>query len=263
MDSYGLSKVVNEKTARAFAMRTGADIYALRIGNVIEPHDYDRFPRFLADPVAQAQRLELYRRPRSGPDRPSLPAEGRAGLSGLQRGQRHHHRRPADRGIPGGIAPTRRSPARWAAEAPLRTARRARCWAFARRTTGAARWPAAEARGGCLSPAPEARFSLPERGAVCSPPRQRRDFFQEGGCLPPRQRRYSFQEGGCLPPTPEAQLLCKRGTVCPPRRARGPPPPEDIFGQKVMPRFACMRAGRGVAAMHRGAGGPRGVAPRG
>ena len=28
MDSYGLSKVVNEKTARAFAMRTGADIYA-------------------------------------------------------------------------------------------------------------------------------------------------------------------------------------------------------------------------------------------
>ena len=37
MDSYGLSKVVNEKTARAFAMRFGADIYALRIGNVIEP----------------------------------------------------------------------------------------------------------------------------------------------------------------------------------------------------------------------------------
>ena len=44
MDSYGLSKVVNEKTARAFAMRYGADIYALRIGNVIEPHEYDRFP---------------------------------------------------------------------------------------------------------------------------------------------------------------------------------------------------------------------------
>ena len=36
-DSYGLSKVVNEKTARAFAERSGADIYALRIGNVIEP----------------------------------------------------------------------------------------------------------------------------------------------------------------------------------------------------------------------------------
>ena len=49
MDSYGLSKVLNEKTARAFAMRTGADVYALRIGNVIEPHEYDMFPRFLAD----------------------------------------------------------------------------------------------------------------------------------------------------------------------------------------------------------------------
>lgn len=53
MDSYGLSKVVNEKTARAFAMRSGADIYALRIGNVIEPHEYDRFPDFLANPPSR------------------------------------------------------------------------------------------------------------------------------------------------------------------------------------------------------------------
>ena len=50
MDSYGLSKVVNEKTARAFAMRYGADIYALRIGNVIEPHEYANFSGYLADP---------------------------------------------------------------------------------------------------------------------------------------------------------------------------------------------------------------------
>src|SRR5580692_10719114 len=49
MDSYGLSKVINEKTARAFAMRYGIDIYALRIGNVIEPHEYDMFPGFLAN----------------------------------------------------------------------------------------------------------------------------------------------------------------------------------------------------------------------
>ena len=40
MDSYGLSKVVNEQTARTFQRRTGVDIYALRIGNVIEPHEY-------------------------------------------------------------------------------------------------------------------------------------------------------------------------------------------------------------------------------
>jgi len=50
MDSYALSKVVNEKTARAFALRSGADIYALRIGNVIEPHEYELFPRWFADP---------------------------------------------------------------------------------------------------------------------------------------------------------------------------------------------------------------------
>lgn len=49
MDSYGLSKVVNEKTARTFAERFGIDIYALRIGNVIEPHEYADFPKFFAD----------------------------------------------------------------------------------------------------------------------------------------------------------------------------------------------------------------------
>ena len=60
MDSYGLSKVVNEKTARAFAMRTGADIYALRIGNVIEPHEYDMFPKFLANPPSRKRNAWAY-----------------------------------------------------------------------------------------------------------------------------------------------------------------------------------------------------------
>ncbi|MGQ7847280.1 NAD-dependent epimerase/dehydratase family protein [Granulosicoccus sp. 3-233] len=50
MDSYGLSKVLNEQTARAFQRRSGADIYALRISNVMEPHDYARFADFLQDP---------------------------------------------------------------------------------------------------------------------------------------------------------------------------------------------------------------------
>jgi UDP-glucose 4-epimerase len=60
MDSYGLSKVVNEKTARAFAERTGADIYALRIGNVIEPHEYDRFPAFIDDPMSRKRNAWSY-----------------------------------------------------------------------------------------------------------------------------------------------------------------------------------------------------------
>ncbi len=60
MDSYGLSKVVNEKTARAFAMRTGADIYALRIGNVIEPHEYGQFTAFLQDPPSRKRNAWSY-----------------------------------------------------------------------------------------------------------------------------------------------------------------------------------------------------------
>lgn len=60
MDSYGLSKVVNEKTARAFAMRYGADIYALRIGNVIEPQDYANFPGYLDNPMSRKRNAWSY-----------------------------------------------------------------------------------------------------------------------------------------------------------------------------------------------------------
>ncbi|SOC86005.1 Nucleoside-diphosphate-sugar epimerase [Ensifer adhaerens] len=60
MDSYGLSKVINEKTARAFSERTGADIYALRIGNVIEPHEYGRFPDFVAHPETRLRNAWCY-----------------------------------------------------------------------------------------------------------------------------------------------------------------------------------------------------------
>jgi nucleoside-diphosphate-sugar epimerase len=60
MDSYGLSKVVNEKTARAFAMRYGADIYALRIGNVIEPHEYANFPGYLDNPMSRKRNAWSY-----------------------------------------------------------------------------------------------------------------------------------------------------------------------------------------------------------
>jgi nucleoside-diphosphate-sugar epimerase len=59
-DSYALSKVLNEKTARAFQRRSGSDIYALRIGNVIEPHEYDRFPGFFANPSVRRRNLFNY-----------------------------------------------------------------------------------------------------------------------------------------------------------------------------------------------------------
>ena len=61
MDSYGLSKVVNERTARAFQKRSGFDIYALRIGNVIEPHEYATlFPRWFAHPETRRRNAFCY-----------------------------------------------------------------------------------------------------------------------------------------------------------------------------------------------------------
>ncbi|WP_137135333.1 NAD(P)-dependent oxidoreductase [Rhizobium sp. FKY42] len=60
MDSYGLSKVVNEKTARAFAMRFKADVYALRIGNVVSPEDYAKFPEYLANPPMRKRNAWSY-----------------------------------------------------------------------------------------------------------------------------------------------------------------------------------------------------------
>jgi nucleoside-diphosphate-sugar epimerase len=61
MDSYGLSKVVNEKTARSFQRRSGFDIYALRIGNVIEPHEYaELFPHYFAKPEVRRRNAFCY-----------------------------------------------------------------------------------------------------------------------------------------------------------------------------------------------------------
>ena len=60
MDSYGLSKVLNEVTARSFQRRSGGDIYALRIGNVIEPHEYDAVPGYFADPEVRRRNAFCY-----------------------------------------------------------------------------------------------------------------------------------------------------------------------------------------------------------
>lgn len=61
MDSYGLSKVVNEKTARSFQRRSGFDIYALRIGNVIEPHEYaELFPHYFKYPEVRRRNAFCY-----------------------------------------------------------------------------------------------------------------------------------------------------------------------------------------------------------
>jgi nucleoside-diphosphate-sugar epimerase len=60
-DSYAMSKVANEVTARSFQARTGFDIYGLRINNVIEPHEYaEMFPPFLTDPGLRRRNIFAY-----------------------------------------------------------------------------------------------------------------------------------------------------------------------------------------------------------
>lgn len=60
-DSYAMSKVCNEMTGKSFQARTGSDIYALRINNVIEPHEYAKnFPAYMADPALRRRNIFAY-----------------------------------------------------------------------------------------------------------------------------------------------------------------------------------------------------------
>jgi nucleoside-diphosphate-sugar epimerase len=47
--SYALSKLVGETMAEQFARRTGIPFVGLRISNIMEPHDYARFPSWQGD----------------------------------------------------------------------------------------------------------------------------------------------------------------------------------------------------------------------
>ncbi|KAI1340701.1 UDP-glucose 4-epimerase [Xylariaceae sp. FL0016] len=61
MDSYAISKLCGERVARGFARRFGNDIYALRIGNVIEPHEYVRdFPTHVGQPETRKRNAWSY-----------------------------------------------------------------------------------------------------------------------------------------------------------------------------------------------------------
>jgi nucleoside-diphosphate-sugar epimerase len=60
MDAYGLSKVVNERTAAAFHARQGGDYYGLRIGDVMAPPDYLKFPVWSKDPAIRKREMWAY-----------------------------------------------------------------------------------------------------------------------------------------------------------------------------------------------------------
>ncbi|KAK3062733.1 hypothetical protein LTS18_003469 [Coniosporium uncinatum] len=61
MDSYAISKLCGERTARGLQNRFKNDIYALRIGNVIEPHEYEQdFPKHVGQPETRKRNAWSY-----------------------------------------------------------------------------------------------------------------------------------------------------------------------------------------------------------
>lgn len=59
-DSYGLSKVVGELTADMFHRRSGIQVVSLRLGNVIPPEWYGRFPSWMHNPEERERILWSY-----------------------------------------------------------------------------------------------------------------------------------------------------------------------------------------------------------
>lgn len=60
-DAYAMSKVCNEVCGRSFHARSGADIYALRLNNVIEPHEYQKLvPQWRSDPACRRRNIFAY-----------------------------------------------------------------------------------------------------------------------------------------------------------------------------------------------------------
>jgi nucleoside-diphosphate-sugar epimerase len=49
--SYALSKLLSEEAGRQLHRRSGIPYVALRFSNIMEPHDYERFPSFWDDPT--------------------------------------------------------------------------------------------------------------------------------------------------------------------------------------------------------------------
>ncbi|MGJ3237595.1 MAG: NAD-dependent epimerase/dehydratase family protein [Anaerolineae bacterium] len=58
--SYALSKLLSEEMARQFNRRYSMPFVGLRISNIMEAHDYERFPAFWGDPMLRKWNLWGY-----------------------------------------------------------------------------------------------------------------------------------------------------------------------------------------------------------
>jgi nucleoside-diphosphate-sugar epimerase len=59
-DSYGLSKVINEKTAEAFHRRTGMQVISFRLGNILTPEAHEVIRKTFPDPARRLRILWSY-----------------------------------------------------------------------------------------------------------------------------------------------------------------------------------------------------------
>src|SRR5262245_11580733 len=58
--SYALSKVISEELARQFSRWSDVQYVGLRFSNIMEPHDYARFPGFWEDPHSRKRNMWGY-----------------------------------------------------------------------------------------------------------------------------------------------------------------------------------------------------------
>lgn len=98
-DTYATSKLCGERVARSFARRFGTDIYALRIGNVIEPHEYETlFPEIVGKPETRKRNAWSYIDARDLPDLRSGSQERWIGFSEVQCNQRYDYDKGDNKG---------------------------------------------------------------------------------------------------------------------------------------------------------------------
>lgn len=59
-DPYGLSKIINEETAKMFHRKSNMQVVSLRLGNVISPEMYSKFPEFIHNSAERDRILWSY-----------------------------------------------------------------------------------------------------------------------------------------------------------------------------------------------------------
>ena len=171
-----------------------ADIYALRIGNVIEPHEYGLFKGFLADPPSRKRCAWSYIDARDLGEivRLCLEKDG-LGFQVFNATNDTITLNTPTREALRTLAPIRRSRARWAStRRRCRTARRARCWASAKRTTGGSIVDAASGAADRASRPPRLRAASSARRSPGPPARSGAGSGRAGRSAPrPRSRARS------------------------------------------------------------------------